>query len=371
MTNNLADVLMKSLEKVTEIEKKVSDFPHITKDGKWLTFRYGHWTGGFWTGLQWIKSLYETDQQAALQQAAAWARRLKARTADNKTHDMGFLFGPSCVMGERLTGDGQLKELAIAGAYNMSDLYEERAGLILAWDEPGYEGVAIVDTIMNLPLMVWASQDTGNEKLAQTAIQVADNIIRYHVRADASTYHTVRWDTESFAVVEQGTHQGFSAETCWSRGQAWALYGFANMYRYTGEKRYLDCSARLADYFWDHLDDGTTLPRWDFYFRNEPDAPIDSSAASIAAAGMLLLADQSPAEQEARWHKRGELLVQALIDHCFSPRSDCYGLIERATVDQPRRSGVGESTMYGDYYFVEALYRLIYKNDHERLALFY
>jgi unsaturated chondroitin disaccharide hydrolase len=375
MRMELSAVLDKSLKKVEHMERLLKDFPHITKDGKWLTHEHGHWTGGFWTGLLWIKSLYSDAPEAEKQNALQWAKRLKARENDNKTHDMGFLFGPSCVMGYKITGDEELARLALAGARNMMDLYEKRSGLVLAWDEPGYEGNAIVDTIMNVPLLIWAAEHTKRPELAELACNLADTILKHHVREDGSIYHLVRWDLDTFEIVERTTHQGFSSETCWSRGLSWALHGFAKMYSCTGKQHYLDASEKLAAYFWNHLDEWWFLPRWDFVFQNREDEPFDAAAGSIAASGMLLLSEQlaraGRTEESALWYERGTLLVKSLTMHCLYQSLDKYGIIEKATVDKPRNSGINESTMYGDYYYTEAVYRLLNRNNNSFIDLLY
>ena len=360
---NEKEILDKGFRKIKNMEEHLRDFPHITRNGEWLTHANGHWTGGFWVGLLWLKSLYalESEKQQLQEMAAAWAKRLAVRATDNKTHDQGFIFGPSCIFGYRLTGDPEFVKLAEAGAKNMWDLFEGRVGLILAWDEPGYEGVAIVDTIMNLPLLAWVTEQQGQTEYLELACQTADHILKYHVRQDNSTYHVVRWDPNSFEVVERTTHQGFASDSCWSRGQAWALYGFANMYRYTGKTKYLETAQKLGEYFWDHLDDSLKLPRWDFVFKNNTEEPLDASSASIAASGMLLIYDLLKKEDiagAAIWIERAEQILLSQVTHCLYGDIHKFGIIERATVDKPRKSGINESTMYGDYYFMEAVYRL-------------
>jgi len=371
----LLQALTKSFHKVELMNNTNKDFPHITNNGEWLTHQNGHWTGGFWTGLQWLRSFYDDNSNLVREDALKWAKRFRSRIGDNKTHDMGFIFGPSCLLGYRIQHDQELLELAEHGAKNMSDLFEERIGLILAWDEPGYEGNAIVDTIMNLPLMVWVAEQTGNTEYAKIANRVADQILKFHVRPNHSIYHMIKWDPKTFEIIEKTTHQGYKPETCWSRGQAWALYGFANMARYTQNQKYLDASQKLADYFWNHLDTELHLPRWDFFFKDNTNEPLDASAGSIAASGMILLADvlnrNGKIEEAALWYHRGETIVSSLIEHCLYTDIRKYGIIEKATVDKPRNSGVGESTMYGDYYFVEALFRIVNKNNQETLDLLY
>lgn len=372
----ILDVNKKCLEKISFMQENLKGkSPHITKNGKWLTNTNGHWTGGFWTGLLWLKAMYAENNEKDMAFALEQAKKLTIRMGDNKTHDMGFIFGPSCVMGNNLETNDQLIEMAIVGAHNMQDLFEKNIGLVLAWDEPGYEGVSIVDTIMNAPLMIWAAKQENNEDLYDEGVTLADTIMKQHIRDDYSIYHVVRWDTKTYEIVERSTHQGYSTDTCWSRGQAWALYGFANMYRYTLKKRYLETSRKLAVYYWDNLDDNLYLPRWDFHFKNEVQEPLDASAASIAASGMLLLARMLQIDNQVKdaqfWKERAKKIIDALTERCLFHKIDKYGLIEQVTVDKPRNSGVGESSMYGDYYFMEALYRYMNFDDVEKMELLY
>ncbi len=359
------------LKKIRHMRNTLREFPHITKGGEWMTNKDGHWTGGFWVGLIWLEAL-QTGNEATLKEAKKWAMALKSRIKDNKTHDQGFIFGPSCVMGFRLTEDTDFLPLIHAGAKNMLDLYNEKSGLILAWDEPSYEGIAIVDTIMNLPIMWISDELNGETKKKEIVSVVADNIKKYHVRKDSSTYHTAIWDKDY--NITGGTHQGYNAESCWSRGQVWALYGFANAYRYTGNVSYLDTSIKLAEYFYSHLNE-YLLPAWDFIFQNDDTQPIDASAASIASAGMLHLAYMLDKTGDRpgrdKWIERAASVLKSEIELCLYKDLDKFGIIEKATVDFPRKSGIGESTMYGDYYFMEALYRLQNMNNPEKLDLLY
>ncbi len=360
----------KGLKKVSWMDDNLPDFPHITRGGRWLLSKEGHWTGGFFIGLLWLRYL-EAPDEIQKGRILHWIGRIEKRTADNKTHDMGFLFGPSCAFGYRITGNETLFKMARCGADNMMDLFNERSGFILAWDEKGYEGTSIVDTAMNIPLMLWVAEKTGDNKMTETAITAADSILAHNVRPDGSTYHTVVWDEKGH--VRGGTHQGYSNESCWSRGQAWALYGFSNMYRYTGDEKYLKASKKLAEYFWEHLDHHF-LPRWDFIFQNNDDQPLDCSAAGIGASGMLLLSENLrllDGAESGIWRERAEAILRALIENALYEEIDKYGIIGKVTVDYPRRSGILESSMYGDYYFMEALYRLKFAGNAEKLGLLY
>jgi unsaturated chondroitin disaccharide hydrolase len=147
------------------------------------------------------------------------------------------------------------------------------------------------------------------------------------------------------------------------------------MYRYTSKEEYLETSQKLAEYFWEHLDDNLYLPRWDFFFKNNEQEPLDASAASIAASGMLLLSKMlernNQVYESKLWKERAEKIIQSLVKHCFYKNMEEYGLIEHVTVDKPRNSGVNESSMYGDYYFMESLYRLINYDNKKMLDLLY
>ncbi len=361
----------RGLQKVEYMWEHLEGFPHITRNGEWLVNQNGHWTGGFWIGLLWLSYLESGDARMG-EAARERTMRLRCRMTDNTTHDQGFIFGPSSVMGYRICPQADFLPLIHAGARNMMDLYVDQVELIQAWREEGYRGISIVDTIMNLPIL-WISDElkgeTGQKEICQ---RVARSIMQYALRPDGSSYHVVKWD-ENFRIYGD-THQGYSAESCWTRGQAWALYGFANLYRYTEKKEYLETALKLAEYFYEHLNKDK-LPAWDVIFRDCEEMPVDASAASIAASGMLLMADllgqRGESGQRERWIRRGKELLEAETELCLYQELDRYGIIRQVTVDYPRGSGIGESAMYGDYYFMEALFRLKYADNEKMLQLLY
>ena len=360
----------KGLEKVEYMLGYLDGFPHITRNAKWLTNNNGHWTGGFWTGLLWLDSIHHNGGLNDI--ARQWAMKLRCRMDDCTTHDQGFIFGPSCVFGYRLTGDADFLPLIHAGGTNLIKQYVPETGLIQAWAENGYSGISIVDTIMNLPVL-WLSGDLMDDPARkELSIHVAGNIQKYAVRQDHSTFHVVKWDEEF--NISGDTHQGYSAETCWSRGQAWVLYGFANMYRYTGISSFLDTAIKLAEYYWDHLN-ADLLPAWDFCFQNDLTQPVDAAADSIAASGMALisqlLAKRRDEKNSQLWGTRADKIIQAEIQLCLYDDLDAYGIIKHATVDYPRKSGVDQSAMYGDYYFMEALYRRLNKGNDAATSMLY
>lgn len=361
----------KGLKKIDYMKRTLTGFPHITKNAQWLINQNGHWTGGFWTGQLWLDAL-ETGDEDLKKEAKQWAMRLKCRMDDCTTHDQGFIFGPSCVLGYRITKDPEFLPLIHAGAENMLRQYVPETGLIQAWADSGYEGISIVDTVMNLPIL-WISGERLDDPIRkEICVEVARNIQKYAVRKDYSTYHVVKWDTEF--RISGDTHQGYSAESCWSRGQAWALYGFANLYRYTGMEEFFDTAVRLAEYYWEHLNEDK-LPAWDFTFQNNQEMPIDASAASIAASGMALIAAlfyiKNNKEAADLWGSRADAILYAETEKCLYKDLERYGLIEHAVVDYPHGSGIDESAEYGDYYYMEGLYRRKYKDVWRAQKLLY
>jgi unsaturated chondroitin disaccharide hydrolase len=207
---------------------------------------------------------------------------------------------------------------------------------------------------MNLPIILWAGREADDADLTMVGRLCAETIRAQHVRPDGATYHTVDHDDETGAVTARGTHQGANPESCWTRGQAWALYGFARMARMMKSEVMLATARRTADYFLDRLGD-RVLPPWDFD-RDSDSEPRDSAAGAIAASGLLELGRVSG---ERVYSDDGGRIALGLIETCIDfERPDLPGLLMHGTVDYPRNSGVDESIVYGDHYFMEALIKL-------------
>jgi unsaturated chondroitin disaccharide hydrolase len=335
---------------------RLSAFPHVTYAGDWLTSEHARWTGGFFVGMLWLASLLRQDELVS-ETARSWALRLAPRATDCSTHDMGFLFEPGCVRGYNILRDGQLRALAITAARSLASRFVAKGRYIPAWDPsegPEYLALAIVDTVMNLPILCWAADEAGDSTLRTVAEQTAATIIAQHIRPDGSTWHVVDHDPATGAVAHRGTHQGAHDNSCWSRGQAWTLYGFARMARLHPLPAVLDTAQRTADYFVTQL--GTRpVPPWDFDPGAEP-GPVDSAAGAIAASGLL---DLGRMTGDSRYTRAAETMIRSLIDNCIDfEHPDQPGLLLHGTVDYPRRSGVDQSIIYGDHFMMEALVKL-------------
>lgn len=338
---------------------RLDAFPHVTREGVWRTSAHGRWTAGHWLGILWLTYLRSGDP-ALLAAAQEWSRRLEFRQTDTTTHDMGFLFYPSFVRGYRITGDPYYRNVALAAAASLATRFHEPGDYIQAWEEaedPMHRGRTIVDTVMNLPLLLWAAEEAGEPRYREIALRVAEMTVKHHVRADGSTHHVVDFDPDTGEAVRYTTHQGLGDDSCWTRGQAWAIYGFSEVARLSDRADLHEVANRLAGYFVAHLEPHRA-PLWDFAAEGA-EQPRDAAAGAIAAAGLLDLAFAAPGEAErARRMAEARALLDALIATCTEEGDNApHGLLLHATADLPRGSGLDVSLIYGDHYYFEALLR--------------
>jgi unsaturated chondroitin disaccharide hydrolase len=357
--DNYGSVLDYCVTKTRQNIAQLDAFPHTTSNGRWRTSEHGRWTAGHWLGIIWLAYLRSGD--SFFRDAAYhWAKRLEPRKHDTTTHDMGFLFSLSFVRGYRITGDPYFRDVALTAARSMATRYHPQGGYIEAWDvaeDPVHRGRAIVDTVMNLPLLLWAAEESGDVRFRDIALQVAETTARHHVRRDGSTYHVVDFDPETGEAVRYTTHQGLHDESYWTRGQAWAIYGFATVARLTGRQDLREVADCVAEFFLAKLEPNQPPP-WDFA-APEPDEPRDASAGAIAADGLLdLAATANDPGERSRREDQARQLLDVLIRMCLATEArEHEGLLIHATADRPRNSAVDESLIYGDHYFFEAVFR--------------
>ena len=338
----------------------LTGFPEIAKNGQWTCSDDGFWTGGHWTGLLWL-AFAQTGDVSFECAARQWTARLAPRQYDTTWHDLGFLFELSYLLGYKLTGDKSLIAPAFQAARTLIRRFNAKGNFFQAWGPldgtPQERGRVIIDTMMNLDLLFWASQESGEEKFAEMAIAHARTARERHVRADWSTSHVTDFDPDTGEFLRQETAQGLSAMSCWSRGQAWAIYGYAECYRETGNILFLDTANKLAEYFWRRLP-ADLVPFWDFDSPLIPDDVRDSSAASIFASGILLLATlESNATDADRWRARAIAILELLWKNYSSRGTNEPCILLHGTRSKPEDS-MDHGLIYGDYYFVEALTRL-------------
>lgn len=319
------------------------------------------WTQGFWTGMLWIAYEFTGDEKykkAAMWQVDDFHNRIKNNVGTDH-HDMGFLYAPSCVYAYRMTGYEPAKEAAIMAADCLIGRFQEVGQFIQAWGELGAKDNyrLIIDCMMNVPLLFWASRETGDDKykkIAETHIATTASVI---IREDGTTFHTYYFDNETGAPDRGVTAQGYSNDSIWARGQAWGVYGFALAYKHTGKKEYLEKFLQVTKVFLDHLP-ADNIPAWDMIF-TDTETQKDTSAAAIAVCGILEMCKIADVPAE---YKEKALAMMAALETCFTddvPESN--GLLKHAVYSIPANAGVDECNIWGDYYYMEALMRL--KNE--------
>ena len=344
-------------------------FPQYTSQGRWrLTDprvpqpgfmpEEAAWTAGFWPGLLWHAAALQSEDQGLMSTARELSLKLEPRTRDRRTHDLGFVFMPSCVLGHVISGDDRLRDLAVSAARTLVARFDERGGYLTAWGRPGdarYEGLTTIDALMNAAFVAWMARTEGDSDALAKARQHADLALENQVRPDGSTAQVAVYDAASGRFLRQSTHQGISDMSCWSRGQAWAIYGFALFASLTGDDRYVEASRRTADFFWSHMPVEGLVP-WDFSADTTSSNLPDSSAMAIAAAGHVCLAGTGGGLGQYR--ERARSLVERLIRHALITDSANPAILAHGTFSQKLGVGVDESLIFGDFYFVDALARL-------------
>lgn len=326
------------------------------------------WTTSFWPGQQWLAWELTGDEEfraAALRHADDFAARVRDEQ-DLDTHDLGFLYSLGSLTAARMAPteaeQSDARAAALDATGHLMRRFLEPAGIIQAWgdlSDPRQAGRTIIDSLMNMPLLTWASAQTGDERYADVVRRHTTQLRENILRGDDSTFHTFYWDTATGEPLRGATEQGAFDDSCWARGQAWGIYGFAINYRETRDAELLEASWRCAEYFLSHLPaDG--VPFWDLVYTDGSDAPRDSSAGAIAACGFLELAAVDPdPERAARARAVAETLVADLIAGYAPERSeDADTLLLHSVYDLPKDNGVDEGTLWGDYFYLEALTRL-------------
>ena len=272
------------------------------------------------------------------------------------THDLGFLYSPSCVAAWKLTGDETAKETALMAADKLKGRFREKGQFIQAWGKLEEKGNyrLIVDCLLNLPLLYWASEVSGDASYAETAKAHIHTALKVLMRPDYSTYHTFYFDPETGEPLKGVTHQGYSADSVWARGQAWAIYGIALSYAYTGVQDYLSLFENVTDCFIRRLPQNL-IPYWDLIFGDGSGEPRDSSASAIAVCGLLEMARHVPEEKGQSYRKTVKILMKALYDHCgvkdfkMSDGLLLHGVYgKKSPFNDCIDHGIGECNLWGD-----------------------
>lgn len=325
------------------------------------------WTCGFWPGSIWLAHEATGDKvfrYAAQIHVQSFLHRIENRIATDH-HDMGFLYSPSCVAAWKVAGDEDGRRAALLAADQLLDRFQEKGQFFQAWGAMGAPDNYryIIDCLFNLPLLYWASRETGKSIYRDKAMAHARTTLAHSIRPDHSTFHTFYMDPETGGPVRGATTQGYRDESAWTRGQAWAIAGLAACYRYEPSGEYLAMFENLLAYYLRRLPDDL-VPYWDLTF-TEGDEPRDSSSAAIVACGLLEMAELTGGGRARDWRDLARRIAGSLWrGYAVRDPSVSNGLLLHGTYSKKtpfntcRGEGVDECVAWGDYFYFEALTRL-------------
>ncbi|WP_226571305.1 glycoside hydrolase family 88 protein [Mangrovibacter yixingensis] len=322
------------------------------------------WVCGFWAGQLWLA--YKVTGESRLRNSAAMRHPYFKTLLDHPEwmdHDLGFQFSLSCVAQYKLTGCEASKTMALKAADTLLGRFRRVGKYLVAWNENhelGLEqtlGRTIIDSLQNLALLFWASAVTANPVYREAALAHAHTLKKHIIREDYSTWHCFLFDPLTQQPLRGETFQGYADNSCWSRGQAWAIHGYAQIYEYTGDAQWLETAKHLADYALAHLpQDG--IPLWDYCLPEHEKPWRDSSAGAITASGLLLIAQHcTDKTQQDYYQHAGTTMLASLVDQCcLAGNPQAEGLLSEGASFV--KEGLCNNMLpYGDYYYLEALMR--------------
>jgi unsaturated chondroitin disaccharide hydrolase len=333
-------------------------YPMYTVSGRWVREgeRWTNWCEGFFPGILWLLHKHTRDERWQTR-AEKYSRPLAPRKQDRSVHDLGFLFFSTYLRWYRLKGDPALRDVLIEAGRTLA-LRRQEGGYLASF--VGKESL-FIDIIMNVGLVLWAANETGDAELRAIGLEHCGTTAKYLVRPDGSTAHEGIFDVETGRFLRQSTHQGWNAESTWSRGLAWAIYGFTAVHRLSGEEEFLDVARRCAECYLQRAPAGL-VPPWDFGAPEAKPQLWDSSAAAIAASGLWDLSEQVRGETDRERYRGAALtILRTLCADEFLARSkpDWEGILLHGVYHYHKKLGVDESTAWGDHFFVEALVKAV------------
>ena len=344
-------------------ERVGTKVPYIAVDGLYADKMEDNiywWCNGFWPGMLWLL-YHDTKEAAYMETARGVEERLDAALAgwEGLHHDVGFMWTLSAGLDFKLTGNLRSRVRALHAANLLAGRYNPKGRFIRSWNRD-CTGWIIIDCMMNLPLLYWASRELDDPRFCYIALEHAETALWNLVRSDGSCNHIAVLDPDRGYLKDTPAGQGYAPGSSWSRGQAWALYGFALTHLHTGEERYGAAAKRISHYVISSLSRSDFVPPVDFRAPDEP-VRIDTSAGMIAAAGLLCLADQTEdAERKLYYDSAMRILTTLESRFCdWDPARD--SIVQEGSAqykDLPGQNGV--PLIYADYFFIEAIHRLLH-----------
>ncbi len=312
------------------------------------------WTSGFYPGSLWFMYDY-TGEKVWADSATSRTVGLESVQFNTHTHDLGFVLYSSFGNGLRLTENETYAPILLQGATTLIKRFNPEIGSIRSWDFKPWEFPVIIDNIMNMELLFWATKYSGDSTFYGIAVKHADTTLKNHFRADNSSFHVVDYDTITNEVSAKKTHRGKSDDSASARGQAWGLYGYTLLYRETKDKKYLAQAEKIAEFILNHPNlPEDMVPYWDF---DAPNEVRDASAAAVVASGLLELSTYT--DQSTRYFDAAEKMLASLSSPAYlaEPGTNNNFILMHSTGHMPKGTEIDGPIAYADYYYLEALLR--------------
>ena len=364
-------------ELVTQIDKEMQDgaaqykvmmknvsgdqFPktYEPKTDKFATSKSDWWCSGFYPGT--LLYLYEQTKDAAINtEALRILKELEKEKYNKTTHDLGFMMFCSFGNANYIEPKPEYNEILMTSAKSLSTRFNPKVGCIKSWDSKPGDFLVIIDNMMNLELLFWATKYSGDSSFYKIAVTHANTTMKNHFRPDYSSYHVLNYDAETGAVKEKKTAQGYANESAWARGQAWGLYGYTVMYRATHDKKYLDQAKRIADFMLNHPNlPADKVPYWDYNAPNIPNALRDASAAAILASALLELRNYVDSKDANKYFTDAATIIRSLSAAPYKATAGTNGgfILQHCVGHMPNGTEIDVPLTYADYYYIEALKR--------------
>ena len=332
--------------------------PRTLEDGQLKLVASKDWTSGFFPGELWY--LYElTKNDKWKQEAIKYTAPIEQEKMNGKTHDMGFKVYNCFGNAYRLTNNSKDKEVIIQAAKTLITRFNPKVGAIRSWDHNAdkWDFPVIIDNMLNLELLFEATKLTGDSIYHQIAVKHANTTLKNHFRPDFSTWHVIGYNPNTGAVEKKNTHQGYSDDSAWARGQGWAIYGYTMCYRFTKDPKYLAQAENVANFILNNKNLPIDLvPYWDFDAPNIPNEPRDVSAAAVIASGLLELSAYASNSNEYL-EKANRVLIYLASKYRFKEGEGKGFILNHSTGSKPHNSEIDVPISYADYYYLEALTR--------------
>jgi unsaturated chondroitin disaccharide hydrolase len=329
------------------------------RNGNLITCKADWWVSGFYPGSLWYLYEFSGDDELKMM-AEEFTSRVEDQQYNTGTHDVGFMIYCSFGNGYRITRNEHYRDVVLTASKSLAARFRPSVGCIRSWDWGEWQYPVIIDNMMNLELLFFASLDADFQNMHHIAVSHADTTLKNHFRPDGSCFHVVSYDTITGKVLKRQTRQGYSDESSWARGQAWALYGYTMSYRESRDQKYLDQAEKIAGFIINHPSlPEDKIPYWDFDDPGIPDTYRDASAAAIICSALIELSSLAGSSHGGQYLKTAETLILSLSSPEYRSEAGTNGnfLLMHCVGSKPENSEVDVPLAYADYYYLEALMR--------------